>query len=280
MMRTLFCIVLLLAFVIGLCACTNAALKDGITPQATHKEPNAETSGETTSTNDTTNEADTEWVPTEQTSPPHSQLYLPGYTALQIWQYFQEVVLDVEYTDGTGDPTLVQKWMSPIRYRIYGTPTDEDHAVLADLFAQLNAVPGFPGIYAAAEGESENFTLSFLQPDDFRKQFSDAIHGEEAYGATQFWYYTATNELHTARVGYRTDVDQNVRNSILIEEIINTLGITDTVLREDSIVYQYSDENTVLSDVDWIILQILYNPAIQCGMGAETCAKVVQNLYY
>ena len=280
MMRTLFCIVLLLSFAMGLCACTNAELTDGITPQATHQEPNAETSGETTPTNDTANETVTERVPTEQTSPPHSQLYLPGYTALQIWQYFQEVVLDMEYTDGTGDPTLVQKWTSPIRYRIYGTPTDEDYAVLTDLFAQLNAVPGFPGIYAAAEEESENLTLSFLQSDDFRNQFSDVIHGEEAYGAAQFWYYTATNEIYTARIGYRTDVDQNVRNSILIEEIINTLGITDTVLREDSIVYQYSDENTVLSDVDWIILQILYDPAIQCGMGAETCAIVVQNLYY
>ena len=280
MMRTLFCIVLLLAFVMGLCACTNAELKDGITPQTTHNESNAETSGETTLANDATNETDTEQMPTEQTPPPHSPLYLPGYTAPQIWQYFQEVVLDVEYTDGTGDATLVQKWLSPIRYRIYGTPTEEDYAVLTGLFAQLNAVPGFPGIYAAAEEEIENLTLNFLQPDDFRNQFSDVVHGEEAYGATQFWYYTATNEIHTARIGYRTDVDQNARNSILIEEIINTLGITDTVLREDSIVYQYSDENTVLSDVDWIILQILYNPAIQCGMEAETCAKVVQDLYY
>ena len=186
----------------------------------------------------------------------------------------------MEYTDGTGDTTLVQKWTSPIRYRIYGTPTDEDYAVLTGLFAQLNAMPGFPGIYAAAEEESENLTLSFLQPYDFRTQFSDVLYGEEAYGATQFWYYTATNEIHTARIGYRTDVDQNSRNSILIEEIINMLGITDTVLREDSVVYQYSDENTVLSDVDWIILRILYDPAIQCGMGEETCAIVVQNLYY
>lgn len=278
MMRSLFCIILLLALVMGLCACTNAEFKDGITP--THQEPTAETPGETTPTNDTTNEADTEWVPTEPTSPPHSQLYLPDYTALQIWEYFQEVVLDIEYTDGAGDATLVQKWTSPIRYRIYGTPTEEDYAVLTGLFAQLNAVPGFPGIYAAAEGETENLTLSFLEPDDFRTQFSDVIHGEEAYGATQFWYYIATNEIYSARIGYRTDVDQHARNSILIEEIINTLGITDTVLREDSIVYQYSDENTVLSDVDWIILQILYDPAIQCGMGAETCATVVQNLYY
>jgi hypothetical protein len=114
---------------------------------------------------------ETEWAPTEQTSPPHSQLYLPDYTALQIWQYFQEVVLTMEYSDGTGDATLVQKWISPIRYRIYGTPTEEDYGLLTDLFAQLNAVPGFPGIYAAAEEESENLTLSFCSPTTLEISF-------------------------------------------------------------------------------------------------------------
>ena len=58
------------------------------------------------------------------------------------------------------------------------------------------------------------------------------------------------------------------------------LGISDTVLREDSIVYQYSDTNTVLSDVDLVILKLLYNPNIQCGMDISACKKVVEELYF
>ena len=106
------------------------------------------------------------------------------------------------------------------------------------------------------------------------------LQGDYATGATQFWYYTDTNDIYTARIGYRTDISQAERNSILIEEIVNTLGITDTVLRTDSIVYQYSDENLALSDVDWIILKLLYDPAIRCGMDFDSCSRIIPELYY
>lgn len=210
---------------------------------------------------------------------PHITLYHPGCSLYQIREYFEEVVLDTEYSDGTGDTSLVQKWLSPIRYRIFGCPTEEDLAVLEGFFAHLNVVPGFPGIFPAEEDEVENLRLSFLEPDVFRDSFSYVVNGEDAFGATEFWYYTDTNELYSARIGYRTDLDQNTRNSVLIEEIVNTLGISDTLLREDSITYQYSNENMALSDVDWILLKLLYHPEIQCGMDASQCAAVIEQLY-
>lgn len=217
---------------------------------------------------------------TQSTESIQATLYLPGYTTEQLQEYFAEVVLDMEYTDGTGDTNVVQKWLGTIWYGIYGTPTEEDLAVLQGLFDQLNAIEGFPGIYAAEQAGQENMSLSFLEPNAFREGFSDVVHGEDAYGATQFWYYTDTNELHTARIGYRTDIDQSVRNSILVEEVINSLGITDTVLRPDSVVYQYSNENTALTDVDLVILKLLYDPAIRCGMDAEDCRDVIWGRYY
>ena len=66
----------------------------------------------------------------------------------------------------------------------------------------------------------------------------------------------------------------------MLEEIVNTLGITDTELREDSIVYQYSNDNLCLSDVDWLILKLLYHPRIECGMDADQCEAVIRELYY
>jgi hypothetical protein len=229
---------LLLLLLIGalslLCACANMAQPE-TTP--TTEEPQTEATTPPTT------------VP-ETTLPAHAECYLPNYSIQQISEYFNEVVLDMEYTDGTGDATLVQKWLSPIYYRIYGTPTDEDLTVLDTFFAQLNQIAGFPGIHAAAEGIPENLSLSFLEPAVFSENFSEIVGGEDAYGATQFWYYTATNEIHTARIGYRTDLDQTTRNSILLEEIVNTLGISDSELRTDSIVYQHSNDNLTLSDVD------------------------------
>ena len=216
----------------------------------------------------------------EPSKPLHSELYLPHCTVEQMTEYFEEVVLNVEYTDGEGDAHLVQKWLTPLTYWIYGTPTDADLEVLNGLFAQLNGIPGFPGIHAAAEDGQESVSIRFVNRDTFRAAFSDVIGGEEAFGAVQFWYYTDSNELHTARIGYRTDLEQHIRNSVLVEEVINILGITDTVLRPDSITYQYSDEALTLSDVDLVILKLLYSPEIQCGMDAAACAAVIRELYY
>ena len=194
--------------------------------------------------------------------------------------YFNEVVLNMEYTTGSGDITLVQKWFVPIRYQIFGTPTEEDLQVLEALFAELNQVPGFPGISKVQDYEAGNLTISFLNEDDFQLAFSDFLGGELADGAVQFWYYTDSNDIYSGRVGYRTDIDQETRNSVLPEEIINLLGFNDSVLREDSIVYQYSSTVLELSDVDWVLLQLLYDPAIQCGMNAEECETVIRSLYY
>ena len=279
-MRKGLCLGLCLALVLLLCACAGVNLESNSTSLPTCEILPTETVIADTTAAATTEVPETTTGETETTAPVHSALYLPEYTSLQVWEYFEEVVLRTEYSDGTGNAALVQKWNEPILYSIYGTPTEEDLSVLRALFAQLNEIPGFPGIYAQAEGEPGNLMIGFWDSEDFNMYFSDFLNGEDAYGATQYWYYNGTNEIYTANVGYRTDIDQSTRTSVLIEEIINMLGVSDTVLRTDSIVYQYSDDNTALSDMDWLILKLLYHPEIQCGMDFDDCRTVIEELYY
>ena len=261
---------IILLLIILLCACSSA-----------YREADSTTAPlQTQATVQTDVTAPTATDATEPPAPEHSPFYLPEYTFEQIWEYFEEVVLHMEYSDGTGNPSLVQKWNTPLYYRIAGNPTQEDLSILEDCFAQLNAVPGFPGISPVPDGELSNLNIRFMNAQDFQLAFSATLQGEYAFGATQFWYYTATNDIYTANIGYRTDIDQSTRSSILVEEIINTLGISDTVLRTDSIVYQYSDDNTTLSDVDWVILKLLYDPAVECGMDIEQCRSILHTLYY
>lgn len=263
-MKNKLYLVLILLLLLLLCACK----KDDAEENCTIYNTTLSTSAETVC------------AATEPTMQLHSELYHPGYTPQQIREYFEEVVLHVEYSSGTGDAALIQKWLSPIHYRISGAPTEADLAVLERFFEQLNQIPGFPGIQEVPEGEPEQLRIGFLEPDIFRASYSSVVGGEDATGAAEFWYYTNTNEVHSARIGYRIDLAQDVRNSILLEEIVNVLGISDTVLRADSITYQYSDDNTALSDVDWILLYLLYHPDMQCGMDAENCAAVLRRLYY
>lgn len=261
-------LILFLILGILLCSCTD-----------TEREP--ETTLQTTSEEQLITEplVETTSATAEPTKPPYSNLHHPDYTLQQIQEYFEEVVLDVEYSGGTGNASLVQKWKGPILYRFFGTPTEEDRTVLESFFEKLNEIEGFPGIVQAKEEEVEHLRLSFLESDVFRDSFSAVVNGEDAFGATEFWYYTDTNEIYSARIGYRTDLDQITRNSILLEEIVNTLGISDTLIREDSITYQYSNEALALSDVDWILLKLLYHPEIQCGMDRAACEAVIAQLY-
>ena len=215
-------------------------------------------------------------VPTEA---PHSDLYVPGVSQDQMVTYFNEVVLSMEYTDGDGDATLVQKWECPVRYRIEGVADDGDAQVLDAFIEQLNEVEGFPGI-GVATGLEQNVTISFLQDEAFYAQFADVLNGEVADGAVQFWYYNATNDIHSGRIGYRKDASQEIRESVIPEEIVNLLGISDTVLREDSITYQYGNKATKPSAVDWVIIKLLYHPRIQCGMTAAECEPIIRELYY
>ena len=242
--------------------------------------PVPETTAPVTVTPETTVPETTIPATTAPTEPLHSALYREELDIEQVLTYFHEVANQMEYNDGTGDPSLIRKWLSPIVYRIHGTPTQEDLQILSEFCDRLNAIRGFPGIREAQEYEPENLSLSFLDPDAFRENFSDVVHGEDAWGATQVWYYTDTNEIYTATIGYRTDIPQADRSSIILEEIVNTLGFSDSELRPDSIVYQHSNENPSLSDVDWLLLELLYHPDIDCAMDAQMCEKVIRDLYH
>ena len=217
-------------------------------------------------------------IPTEDTTP-HSELYIPGVSQDQMLEYFYEVVLDMEYIDGEGDATLVQKWDRPISYRIEGVPDHRDAQLLSEFVKQLNKVEGFPGIRAAT-GLEQNVTIYFLHDEEFKTQFSHVIENESADGAVQFWYYNNTNGIYSGRIGYRKDAPQAIRESVIPEEIVNLLGISDTILRKDSIIYQYGSEVTEPSAVDWAIIKLLYNPKIQCGMNAAECEPIIRELYY
>ena len=283
-MKKLICLMLVLALLLLLGACADSAApekEDDTTLSSENSTPSSSENSAPSSSENSTSSYEEESqppAPTPAPAPLHSELYLPDCSQQQMLDYFNEIVFSSEY--GTGDSTLVRKWNIPIRYRIYGPTTQKDLEVLTDLFAELNKIDGFPGIYAADEGETENLTISFLGVEDFNLAFSDFLQGEDAYGATEYWYYNESNAVFSARIGYRTDVDQDTRVSILIEEIVNTLGLNDTEVREDSIVYQYSNDNTALSDIDWVILKMLYNPKIKSGMNADSCSDILKELYY
>lgn len=206
----------------------------------------------------------------------HCSFYSENYSVEDVITYFSEVVLDTEYSSGEGNYTLVQKWDGPIYYTMDGH-SEEDRLVLEELFEKLNQIDGFPGIYEA-DG-FVNLKIGFYNDKDFYREMGHIVSGS-ADGAVQYWYDTEMNYIYDGRIGYRKAMDDDVRVSVLKEEVINLLGITDTDIREDSITYQYSSTNNDLSEMDWIILKILYNSEIKTSMNALECSEIIRKIYY
>ena len=213
---------------------------------------------------------------TEPEKTEHSALYIPDLSVEDVIRYFNEVCLDSEFVN-SGDPSVVQKWVIPIYYILEGDYTDEDIATLEAFVAWLNTVEGFPGIQQTDDFGLMNLRISFGNQQHMVDLMGNNFYGMD--GAVTFWY--DYNCIYDATICYRSDINQYTRNSVILEEIYNGLGpIQDTCLRPDSIIYQNYSEPQSLTEIDELILKLLYHPDILPGMNAAQCEEIIRNLYY
>ena len=227
-------------------------------------------------TNTTPSETESIETTIPDTRPLHSPFYIDGLDVDDVIAYFNEVCLDAEFVN-SGDARVLQKWVQPIYYHINGTPTDEDLATLDKLTGWLNTIDGFPGIFEANNELNANLQIHFCSESELLSLMGDNFINSD--GAVTFWYNN--NEIHHEIICYRADIDQTVRNSVILEEIYNGLGpIQDTSLRQDSIIFSGYSEPQELTPTDELILKLLYNPLLQCGMNEEECAVIIRQLYY
>lgn len=209
-------------------------------------------------------------------TPQHSPLYIPDVSPDEILLYFNEVCLDAEIGNG-GDFTKLQKWASPIYYCIHGDYTAEDMAVFTSFAGWLNTVDGFPGIYEASTADQSNLNIYFCSISEMVSRMGDWTYGLD--GAVTFWY--TNHEIDNAIICYRSDIDQQIRNSVILEEIYNGLGpIQDTSRRVDSIIYSGYSTPQSLTAIDELLLRLLYHPQLTCGMDSAQCETVIRQLYY
>ena len=218
--------------------------------------------------------------PVEETDPPlpeHSPLYIEGLDVEDVIWYFNEVCLATEYATGSGDPSLVQKWDEPVYYEILGDATEEDLVVIEDFFTWFNTVEGFFGAKPASDAHPANLRIYFTDEAGMTDVLGSDYTNMD--GGVRYWY--TDNCIYTEDICILTRLDQTLRNSVILEELYNGTGLCqDTTIREDSIIYQYSSTNLSMSDIDKLLLQLAYHPAIRPGMNAEECENAIRNLYF
>lgn len=230
-------------------------------------------------TEEPTTEEPTTETPTQAPTvePAHSEYYIPGLDVDTLINYFCEVVLDAEYSSG-GNASLVQKWDSKIKYYVQGELSESDMMYLQDTVDYVNSIYGFPGMEETAYEWDANLKIHFVNAD----KLVELMGSDFALcdGGVTFWY-DDYNRIYNEIICYRNDIDQYTRNSVIIEEIYNGLGpVQDTWLRPDSIIYAEYTTPQKMTEIDELILELLYHPEIECGMDADECAEVIRKLYY
>ena len=66
----------------------------------------------------------------------------------------------------------------------------------------------------------------------------------------------------------------------MVEKLVDLLGIS-RVRMQTEIPEDPDDEPIVkLSDLDWAVIKLLYNPRLHNGMNADECEMIIRELYY
>ena len=144
----------------------------------------------------------------------HSPLYIEDVSVEEVITYFNEVCLDSEFVN-SGDPSYVQKWVGPIYYTLEGDYTDADIAALYALEQWLNGVEGFPGISQTEDPTERNLRICFCSQQDMVSILGPNF--ESMDGGVTFWY--EDNAIYDAIICIRTDLDQTLRNSVILRNL-------------------------------------------------------------
>lgn len=209
----------------------------------------------------------------------HSVYYVEGCMVDNMVEYFTEIVNSAEYTNDNESAGLVQKWNETIMYYISGEASPEDIKAVEKTAKLLNSIVGFPRMRQASSKDECNMDINFVTDREFKRMFDSDINSESADGAVTFWFNN-DNEITRAVIGICISCDQETRCSVIAEEIVNGLGVCDSELRPDSIVYQYDSTATEPSEIDLSILELLYSRDIKNGMTASECEEVIRRNYF
>ncbi len=185
--------------------------------------------------------------------------------------YFCEVALNVEYGGADG---VAKRWEEPIRIQVTGDYTAEDYAALREHIDALSGLGILPNI--SISDSDANYFIRFVPLDEM----DDVIPGYVKDNFGYFCIYWDQNyRIYKAYMGIAVDVtSQKQRNHLILEELTQSLGLTDDSNKyADSIFQAEWTETQALSSIDWELIYILYGDDIHAGMKRSDVVKALSN---
>ena len=168
----------------------------------------------------------------------------------------------------------LRRWEDTIRIYVSGSPANDDLQQLDAFIMEIAThCPNMPNIRIVNNEYDANIVL-YYGPLNTLGDHVDYYH-EGNWGS--FSYYFTSYIMTSGKVGIATDVNTtDSKRHLLREELIGVFGLTnDHNDYSDSILYQEWTTVGQLSEVDWLMLNMLYDPDLRCGMSADEVYNIL-----
>ena len=204
-----------------------------------------------------------------------STLYEARMKALAL---FDICAMSAEYPGQNYRGGRLIRWSEGIRIYLDGNPGSADRQKVSDFLMELGLrVPDLPNITETASRSRANMIIYFGPLDQLHAHVTDYVSGN--WG--MFHYDYSDWSIYHAEIGIASDVTtQEERNHLIQEEIVGALGLTnDHYVYQDSILYQPWTTVQQLSEVDWLLLNMLYSPLVSPGMEQNRIHRIFMDAW-
>ena len=221
-------------------------------------------------------------VPTDTPTPtPWEEEYIDiseyGFDAYDVVSYYLEIGMSSEYSNGN-PINYVRKWTAPILVYVGGNPREQDLELIQRLFDALNGVYGFPGIELCDDVEIAGMEVYFLDPAEYFPASFRAVGTEISDGYSTIWFDNGV--ITRAEIGIRTDLTDRNKTHVILEEIVQALGLqNDSYSYPDSLYYQGFNEPQWPTDMDWLLVRFLYRPEMKPLMKEEEVLELAETVF-
>ena len=167
----------------------------------------------------------------------------------------------------------LKRWERSIHVYVEGKPTIEDRKTLSDFLMELALrVPTLPNITIEADRKKANLFIYYVP----QKQIGDYVedHRDDEWASSYLWWNSW--RINKCVVGIASDVTtQEDRNYLLKQQLVASLGfMIFHSIYSDSILYDGWYPKQKLSEVDWIMLNMLYSPMIGVNTGKQSLHNI------
>ena len=187
--------------------------------------------------------------------------------------YFFEVALNSEFGDSSSQ---IRKWTQAIEIYISGSYTDTDENTVKNIIDELKTITDESLQIKIGSKETANLTIIFCDPSEFNTH-NDYVP-ENVNGFVTVWK-NQNSEIQKSQILISSSSSDSLRPHIIREELTQSLGLlNDSWEYENSIFYQGYSKTDQYSDIDKLVIQILYLSSIEPGMNITDIFNL--NEYY